>query len=91
MRERIEGGVLVCDAPAFDGWWLSRLFDLIEAPRPRILDFHSVAEALTMDRGLDYLYERLERLPTPHRAEADAVRLARALLRGLEISEGSGQ
>ncbi|MDT0684718.1 hypothetical protein RM543_18855 [Roseicyclus sp. F158] len=87
LLERIEGCVLVSDAPGFDGWWLSRLFDLIKAPRPRILDFDAVAAEMTTDRGLDYVYERLERTKTPHRAEGNAVRLARALLGGLKASE----
>lgn len=73
----------VSDAPAFDQRWLGCL--LATEPslaRPVIVDFDAAAARRFRRPALVRVYERLDHLPTPHRAEADARRLAHAWLAG---------
>jgi DNA polymerase III subunit epsilon len=71
---------VVSDNAAWEQRWLDRLRE----GRPRILveDLHDVAPARITPRGLDWMYERLERRRAPHRAGPDSRRLAEAYFYG---------
>ncbi len=75
----LGGKVLVSDAPAFDGRWLSRLMQAAEcAAVLTVKDYHQVSYARFSGMALDMLYETLRRHPAPHRAGPDSARLVRA-------------
>jgi DNA polymerase III subunit epsilon len=72
--------LVVSDNPDWEQLWLDRLRET----RPRIFvgDLLLVAAERLSPRGLDWMYERLERRKTPHRAGPDSRRLADAYLYG---------
>lgn len=83
--KRISGQTVCSDAPRFDEEWAKRLF--LEASQPvslRIFDIYSAFDHVLSGMGMDQAYEKLARLPAPHRAGPDAERYARALLHGLK-------
>ena len=83
--KRISGTTVCSDAPKHDERWARRLF--LEASQPvslRIFDIYSAFEHLLSGMGMDHAYEKLSRLPVPHRAGPDAERYACALLHGLK-------
>lgn len=83
---RAEGKALISDAPFWETKWALRLAaTAIDHPGVDVSNYHTIAEDFFDDLALDCLYERLERLPVPHRAGIDAQRLAKGFLRGLEI------
>jgi DNA polymerase III epsilon subunit-like protein len=74
---------LVSDAPEYDQRWLDRLVAVTpESAALRIADFDILAHSSFATRALDWVYESLNRSRAPHRAEADARRLARAWMAG---------
>lgn len=79
-------GIGITDAPEFEARWLRHLLEAIpkaERPAVRLLDFDSYVAATTPgSRRLDRVYAELDALPAPHRAAADAARLAAAWLAG---------
>jgi DNA polymerase III subunit epsilon len=72
--------LVVSDSPEWEQLWLDRLRE----GRSRILvgDLHLVSAERLSPRGLDWMYERLERRKPPHRAGPDSRRLADAYLYG---------
>lgn len=81
----ISGKTICSDAPKHDEKWARRL--LLEGAQPislRIFDIYSAFEHVLSGMGMDQAYEKLARLPAPHRAGPDAERYARALLHGLK-------
>ena len=79
LFERLEGKVLVSDAPEFDLRWLSRLLHAGGCNSAlEVEDYHFVSCALFSGLALDILYETLERQPAPHRAGPDSARFVRA-------------
>jgi len=82
--EILEGRHVVSDSPGFETRWASRLFATIARSAPVFRHFDEVAAASCRGCALDDLYEGLRRLPVPHRAGPDAIRLAKAFLRGTE-------
>jgi len=88
---RMEGTVLVSDAPAFERHWLLRLLACQPQPLPRdlhLVDFDQVLASALTPAGLDAAYEYLSRQHKPHRAGPDAAIMAGALLRGLDVMHG---
>jgi DNA polymerase III epsilon subunit-like protein len=80
LNALLKGATVVTDAPTFDQPWLDRLFAAAEAEQTfvvRHLDF--VADSLLPDERRQYSH-LLRRSKAPHRAEADAFRLAAMLL-----------
>ena len=97
LVEMLDGRAALCDAPEFDGKWMMRLLDRLDARQ----DAASAApwpihwqEALIAHKPEEVSYDRAlrraetlgRRLPVPHRADADAARLARMWCAALEIA-----
>lgn len=81
---RLKDCIVLSDAPEFDQRWLDRLLDLDgQAGAVMLRDFDGAAFGVFSGLALDRLYEKLERLPAPHRAGPDAERMARAWAHGL--------
>lgn len=79
FADRTAGHKLVSDAPPFDGRWMSRLFETItDAPNPPILDFDGMVLSAFDRAGATRVFESLNKSISVHRAENDAMRLARA-------------
>jgi DNA polymerase III subunit epsilon len=73
--------LVVSDQPEWEQYWLDRLREE-RSPIP-VTDLHQAAAQRLTRRGLDWMYERLERRRAPHRAGPDSRRLADAYLYGL--------
>ncbi|TMV02589.1 hypothetical protein FGK63_20390 [Ruegeria sediminis] len=85
QRAETSDFVLYSDAPAFDANWLRVLMD--EHPsdqRVQALDFDTLINTrMSQDmKAWERVYNYLDSHPAPHRAEADARRLASAFLEG---------
>ncbi|OOY22471.1 hypothetical protein BMI91_19510 [Thioclava sediminum] len=89
LLPRIRGKVLVSDYTHGDQRWLDRLLTTagIDGPMPRLDALVVVAFARFEGLKLDLLYERLERLPIPHRAGPDSARLAKAVLSAQRLGD----
>jgi hypothetical protein len=89
----IPGRVAISDNPAFEVRWLQRLLEAAQA-RPQaiiqIADMDAFFGQTLESAGLDTAWEHLHRHRTPHRAEADARRMANAWVAGL-AQDRSGQ
>jgi hypothetical protein len=84
--ERMQGKALISDAPEFETRWATRLAHAaMNGPEIPFSDFDAAVAHFFEGYALDCVYERLERLPAPHRAGIDAERMAKAFLRGLEV------
>ncbi|MFG6080534.1 hypothetical protein ACEUZ9_001138 [Paracoccus litorisediminis] len=83
---RAQGRTLIADAPKHDRYWLGELVRTIGSTPAAINSFEAAAGEFFSGLALDHVFETLSRLKSPHRAEKDALRLARAMLRGVEIS-----
>ena len=71
-------GIGVSDAPEFERRWIGRLWDLL-VPRPPlvVLDFDVLLAATIPNPWMQLrAYRHLDEHPPPHRAAADAARLA---------------
>ncbi len=81
--DQMAGRIAVSDAPGYDSRWLTMLLRIIDPqPRVRIVDFDQLV-AMTYDyEGVRRVYQKLDAMPVPHRAAADAERLARAFIAG---------
>lgn len=89
----IQGRIAVSDNPGFEARWLQRLLDSAGTQPSevvRIADMDAVFARTLQAAGLDTAWEYFERHRTPHRAEADARRMAQAWMRGL-AQDASGQ
>ena len=84
----VGGRNLLCDAPEFDGHWLSRLMAGQGAEHLKLMEFGEVAAKAFDDATLDWVYEGLERRHVPHRAGPDSARLAGAWNDGLKRLAG---
>lgn len=74
---------LVSDAPEFEIRWIDRLFALLGlGGRLNCYDFDAVSAEFFPGPALDHVYERLERLKSPHRAGPDSLRLVKAWVHG---------
>lgn len=76
--------IVVSDAPEFDGRWLLKLTRTVD--RDLVIPIHDFDDLLAAScdrRGLERAYAMLDQLPHPHRAGADAARLAHAWLAGV--------
>lgn len=71
-------GAGVSDAPEYEKRWIGRLWELLDPRTPLVLvDFDALVAATVTDReGLFRAYRQLDEAPSPHRAAADAARLA---------------
>ena len=95
LREKLQGKLVVCDAPEFDQRWLDRLMQTIGgAPEIKIDDFDRVAwwafsemDGRIAPGRLHRVYETLVNEKTVHRAGDDAAKLARAWLAGCQVDE----
>ncbi len=87
VRERLLGKTPVSDNPAFEKRWMDKLLGVIDTPSPEFLGYELIAQSACHGHpeALDRLYERLERSKVPHRAGKDAERLAKGILRGLQV------
>jgi hypothetical protein len=75
----LRGHTVVSGAPEFDGRWLTRLLELSpQAPDVRVVDFDALLHFALSHEGQRAAYQHLARTPSPHRAGADAARLATA-------------
>lgn len=83
----LDGKHLVSDNPSFEKRWMNKLLSTADAASPFIFNYELIAASACQNNphALDHLYEKLERIKAPHRAGADAVRLARGVLKGLEF------
>lgn len=82
---------LVSDAPNYDQVWLDRLIEQSSREfHSSILSFNTVADSLFSETSLalDLVYEELERTKAPHRAGADASRLAYAIMKAQAVERG---
>lgn len=86
VREKLQNRLLVSDAPEYDSRWLAKLMMAGDLDVPEILDFDTLVSSALPDRAIDHLYEKLARIPKPHRAERDALRLARAFEVGWKVA-----
>ena len=88
LYDRISGRQLVSDNPAFEMRWARKLMKLIGVPTPLVHDFDNLVHEVFRDHSvvLDHLYEKMEKIPHPHRAGDDSRRLARALLHGTGLT-----
>ena len=89
LIDLVDGRPAVSDAPPFDRAWLSSLFAAANVrPDPiRLRDYdRALIEAFGTDEAgqaaIRAAWAHLAAAPTPHRAEADARRLANAYLAG---------
>ena len=81
---RLTGRTVVSDAPEFDLRWLRMLLSTTEVPfLVPVNDFDVLVARAFGDDAMRRVYRALDEMPTPHRAEADAARLARAWLAGI--------
>ena len=89
-QARLDGKIVICDAPAWDGFWLRTLISAANRPgsaRLTITHLKTAANlAFDSDAALDALFERLGRTKAPHRAGPDSARLAGAWVRALTTS-----
>lgn len=86
----MKGKTVCSDAPEFDGKWAARLLD--EMPDPFFIDpvyIHNALIEVLSEARLDRFYEKLGRIPAPHRAGPDAGRYARALEHALFTPENN--
>ena len=80
LNALLKGAIVVTDAPTFDQPWLDRLFAAADAEQSFIVrNLDLVADSLPPDERRQFSH-LLRRNPAPHRAEADAFRLAAMLL-----------
>ena len=87
--QRCRGKILISDMPEFESRWAARLVETVGGPAEmRFQHFDTVAWHFFDGLALDTVYERLERTKTWHRAGSDAERMAKALLRGMEVATG---
>ncbi|MBB4124285.1 hypothetical protein [Martelella radicis] len=89
LMPKIEGFILVSDAPRLETDWLSRLLGAARwAPSAiTVEDYDAVSFTHFDGLALDFLYEKLERMRVPHRAGADSARLASGWLKALQVRE----
>lgn len=95
LREKLQGKLVVCDAPEFDQRWLDRLMQTIGgAPEINLSDFDQVAWWGFSDKDgrvapgrLHRVYKTLVNERAVHRAGDDAAKLARAWLAGCLVDE----
>lgn len=81
---RLTDRAVVSDAPEFDLRWLRMVLSTTGAPfRVSVNDFDVPVARAFPDDAVRRVYRALDEMPTPHRAEADAARLARAWLAGI--------
>lgn len=81
-------GIGITDAPEFDRRWLARLLSVAPpVPTVQLLDFDSYVAMTVPDARVDRVYSYLDAFPAPHRAGADAARLAAAVLDGTDHSQ----
>ena len=85
---RLIGRTVVSDAPEFDLRWLRMLLSTTKVSfQIPVNDFDVLVGAgLSAMTRVRRVYRSLDEMPTPmpHRAEADAARLARAWLAGID-------
>jgi len=88
---RLQGKTPVSDNTEFEQRWMNKLLGLVDTPSPEFLDYDLIAHSAChgYPEALDRVYERLERTRAPHRAGKDAERLAKGILRGLQIKRES--
>jgi len=80
LNALLTGAAVVTDAPTFDQPWLDRLFAAAGAEQTFLVrNLDLVADSLLPDERHQFSH-LLRRNPAPHRAEADAFRLAAMLL-----------
>lgn len=80
----VADGVLVSDAPEWDGRWLARLNDAVDGLTvPRVVDFDQAVATRFAEAAVRRVYAALDRIPAPHRAGPDATRLAQAWAAGM--------
>jgi DNA polymerase III subunit epsilon len=85
----LTGRTIVCDAPEFDGRWLGRLVELLpQPPVMRVIDFDALLHLALSHEGQRSAYAHLAVTSSPHRAGADAARLAAAWLAGKRAEIG---
>lgn len=89
VMRRSEGMRLVSDAPEFDQRWLDMLLTFGATGERLIEDFDEVTLTRFDETTLDWIYEALARMPVPHRAGPDSLRMAEAWLRGKKRALGS--
>lgn len=78
LNDSLGVETIFCDAPAFDGFWMKRLFDA--AKIDMTFDLADVSElyAKMSNEQLASFLDYLGMHPAPHRALADAERYAKA-------------
>lgn len=85
FMKTLAGRIPVSDAPEFDARWLKRLLDTLKhRPYIAVENYDAVSFAHFDGLALDMLYEKLARLPAPHRGGPDSARLAAAWAKALE-------
>ena len=95
LRDKLQGKLVVSDAPEFDQRWLDGLMQTIGgAPEIKLGDFDQVAwwgfsemDGRIAPGRLHRVYETLVNENTVHRAGDDAAKLARAWLAGCLVNE----
>lgn len=96
LRNKLQGQLVVSDAPEFDQRWCNRLMETIGgAPEIKIDDFDRVVwwafselDGRIAPGRMHDVYGRLTAEKTIHRAGDDAAKLARAWLAGCRESKG---
>ena len=82
-------GIGITDAPEFEKRWLARLLSPAPPiPEVQLLDFSSYVAMTVPECRVDDVYRYLDAIPAPHRAGADAARLAAAWLDGTAYGAG---
>jgi len=96
VMERIAARHVISDAPGFDRMWMQRIFEAIDIVPPAFMHIDKVvASACNGDRNtVRRVLAQLDEEPRPHRAGADAARLAAAILYGMKmgrLSDGTSR
>jgi len=87
VKARLIGKTPISDNPDFEARWMRQLLALIDAPCPEFLDYELIVHSACHGHpaALGRAYQYLRRSKVPHRAQQDAERLAKGLLRGLQV------
>jgi len=86
---RLEGKIVVSDAPEHDYRWAEMLSNTIGVQLKAFADFDAAVGTFCAvnPKAVSAVFAHLEATPSPHRAGPDAARLASAILKGISAAK----
>ncbi|UTH48873.1 hypothetical protein KBW81_03470 [Loktanella salsilacus] len=86
---RLEGKIVVSDAPEHDYRWAEMLGNTIGVQLKPFADFDAAVGTFCAvnPKAVSAVFAHLEATPSPHRAGLDAARLALAILKGISAAK----